>query len=68
MQAGVQGFGQAQGCLSVIPVFWPVVGAQKRMIAAQMQVAKDRIRNALDVWRGDLKGERFVIDGEEMVV
>jgi hypothetical protein len=23
---------------------------------------------AIDVWRSDLKGERFVVDGEEIVV
>ena len=67
MQASYEGFGQAQGCMSIIPVFWPIIGAQKRMIAAQLQLCKDRIRNALDVWRADLKGERFLLDGEEIV-
>ena len=66
MQASYQGFGQAQGCLSVIPVFWPIIGGQKRMMAAQLQLAKDRIRNAIDVWRDDLKGERFRLDGEDI--
>src|SRR5439155_25452964 len=61
-----EGFGQAQGCMSVIPVFWPILGAQKRMMAAQLQLARDRIRNAIDVWRDDLRGERFAIDGEEV--
>jgi hypothetical protein len=67
MQASFQVFGRTQGCMSIIPIFWPVIGAQKRMMAAQLQLGKDRIRNAIDVWRGDLKGERFVIDGEEIV-
>jgi hypothetical protein len=67
MQAGYEGFGQAQGCMSVIPIFWPIIAAQKRMMAAQLQLGKDRIRNALDVWRADLKGERFVLDGQEIV-
>jgi hypothetical protein len=67
MQASYQAFGQAQGCLSIIPVFWPIIGAQKRMMAAQLKLGKDRIRNAIDVWRGDLKGERFLLDGEEIV-
>ncbi|MGA2256984.1 MAG: hypothetical protein ABSG53_20215 [Thermoguttaceae bacterium] len=66
-QATYRGFGQAQGCMSIIPIFWPVIGAQKRMMAAQLQLSKDRIRNAIDVWRGDLKGERFLLDGEEIV-
>jgi hypothetical protein len=67
MQASLQGFGQAQGCMSVIPLFWPIIGAQKRMMAAGLQLGKDRIQNAIDVWRDDLKGERFVVDGEEIV-
>jgi hypothetical protein len=67
MRASFEGFGQAQGCLSIIPVFWPIIGAQKSAMAAHLQLGKDRIRNAIDVWRSDLKGERFVIDGEEIV-
>jgi hypothetical protein len=68
LEAGFAGFGQAQGCMSIIPLFWPILGAQKRLMAAHLQLGKDRIRNAIDVWRGDLKGERFVLDGEEIVV
>jgi hypothetical protein len=30
-------------------------------------LGKDRIRNAIDVWRAHLKGERFVLDDEEIV-
>lgn len=67
-QASVAGFGQAQGCLFLFPLFWPILGAQKKMLAAQTQLHKDRIRNAVDVWRGDLTGERFVLDGEEIAV
>jgi hypothetical protein len=66
LHASMEGFGQAQGCMSVIPVFWPVMGAQKRIMAAQQRLAKDRIRNAISVWRDDLAGERFQIDGEEI--
>ena len=65
-QAVIQGFGQAQGCASNIAVFWPIIGAQKRMMGAQLQLSRDCIRNAIDVWRGDLKGERFQLDGEEI--
>jgi hypothetical protein len=66
MQAAFHGFGQAQGCMTIIPVFWPIMGAQKQVMAAQLQLSKDRIRNAIDVWRGDLKGERFQLDGEDI--
>ena len=61
-QASFAGFGQAQGCMSIIPIFWPVIGARKKMMAAQLQLAKDRIRNAIDVWKDDMKGEQFDLD------
>lgn len=67
LQASYAGFGRAQGCLSLIPFFWPIIGAQKRMMSAQFQLSKDRIRNAIEVWRADLRGERFTIDDEEIV-
>ena len=52
----------------MIPFFWPVMGAQKKMIDAQLQLAKARIRNAIEVWRNDIRGERFELDGEEIAV
>jgi hypothetical protein len=66
MKDSLQAFGQAQGCFSIIPVFWPVLGTQKRIMAAQLQLARERIRNAIEVWRDDLRGERFELDGEEI--
>ena len=68
MRTSLQGFGQAQGCAWVIPFFWPVMGAQKKMIDAQLQLSKARIRNAIEVWRNDIRGERFELDGEEIAV
>ncbi len=62
MEASFQGFGQAQGCMSVIPLFWPILGAQKRMMDAQLRLSEDRIRNAIEVWRDDLAGENLGLD------
>jgi hypothetical protein len=62
MEASFQGFGQAQGCMSVIPMFWPIIGAQKRMMDAQLRLSEDRIRNAIEVWRDDLAGENLSLD------
>ncbi len=59
MQASHEGFGQAQGCLSIIPIFWPILGAQRRMMDAQLRLARERIDNAIEVWRDDLRGEKF---------
>jgi len=67
-QASFAAFGQAQGCMSIIPIFWPMIGAQKKMMDAQRKLMKDRIRNAMDVWRDDLRGERFTLDGETITV
>ncbi|HWE36189.1 MAG TPA: hypothetical protein VG406_06420 [Isosphaeraceae bacterium] len=66
-RATLQSFEKARGCLFFPPFFSPVMGAQRGMIDAQLRLAKDRIRNAIDVWRDDLKGERFRLDGEEIV-
>jgi len=66
MVESMQGFKTAQGCMSVIPIFWPVLGAQRRMMDAHLRLAKERIRNAIDVWRDDLRGERFAFDDEDI--
>ena len=42
LQASFQGFEQAQGCMSIIPIFWPIIGAQKRMMAPQLQLYPTR--------------------------
>jgi hypothetical protein len=68
LQALLEGVGQAQGCMSFIPLFWPMIGAQRRFMAAQRQLAKERIRNAIDVWREDLEGETFRLDGDDIAV
>lgn len=57
--ATLEGFGKVQGCFAVIPVFWPILWAQRRAMAAQRRLAIERIENAVDVWRDDLAGERF---------
>jgi hypothetical protein len=62
MTESLAGFRSAQGCMSAIPIFWPIFGAQKRMMNAQLQLQRDRIQNAIDVWQDDLKGERFDLD------
>ncbi len=48
------GFAVAQGCFAIIPVFWPILWAQRRGLNAALTLQKDQIRNALVVWRDDL--------------
>ncbi len=48
------GFGGAQGCFAIIPIFWPMIRAQQSIMNAGLTLQKDQIRNALSVWRDDL--------------
>ena len=59
MESSLAAFGSVQGCFAIIPIFWPILYAQRRMIAAQRTLFEERIQNALDVWHDDLAGERF---------
>lgn len=52
-------FGTMQGCLSIIPVFWPVLAMQKKMMSTQKQLAQQKIINAIDVWKDDLQAVGF---------
>lgn len=54
LNATMAGFGVAQGCFAVIPLFWPILWAQRRGMNAALTLQKDQIRNALIVWRDDL--------------
>ncbi|WP_425398456.1 hypothetical protein [Aeoliella sp.] len=59
MEASLQAFGCVQALFAVIPLFWPFIYAQRKMVAAQRTLFRERIHNALDVWRDDLRGESF---------
>lgn len=63
-QREVAAFGCVQVLFAIIPLFWPFLYLQRRMINSQRQLFKTRIQNALEVWSADLQGETFVIDGE----
>jgi len=66
LQGSLRAFGFVQGCFAIIPIFWPILYAQRRIMNSQLKLAKDRIRNAIDVWRDDLRGERFHFEGDEL--
>ena len=67
MRQGLSGFRAAQGCLAMIPIFWPILWAAAPHDHLSGGSVRDRIRNAVDVWRDDLKGERFDL-GDEVIV
>jgi len=64
--AGFSGFKVLWILFAIIPIFWPFLYVQKKMMDASLKRARDRIRNAIDVWRDDLDGERFEIGGERL--
>jgi len=59
MRESVAAFGFVQVFFAIIPIFWPILYAQRRMMRAQQRLFEERIRNALDVWKDDLEGEEF---------
>jgi hypothetical protein len=52
--ASAHAFGLFQLIFLVIPVFWPVLLAQRYMMIAGCRSEYRQLRNALDVWGGDL--------------
>lgn len=59
MKEGVEGFAVVQGCFMLIPIFWPILWAQKKGIKAAMRLSRERITNAIHVWRDDLDEHEF---------
>lgn len=54
---------RAQGCLlvlfAVIPIFWPFLIVGWITANSQKKLMKERIQNAIEVWRDDLEGENL---------
>ena len=59
MKESLAAFGCVQYIFALIPFFWPILYAQRRMMNAQQKLFEERIQNAMDVWKDDLAGERF---------
>jgi hypothetical protein len=59
MKESLAAFGCMQYFFALIPFFWPILYAQRRMMNAQQKLFEERIQNAMDVWKDDLAGERF---------
>ena len=55
----LRAFGIVQIFFAIIPLFWPILYAQRRGMNAQRRLAAERIRNAIAVWKDDLEGETF---------
>jgi hypothetical protein len=59
MEESLRAFGCLQIFFAIIPIFWPILYAQRRMMNSQRRLARERIQNAIDVWKEDLEGETF---------
>ena len=62
MDEQFRAFGCIQLFFALIPIFWPFLYAQWRSIRAQRRLMRDRIENALEVWRDDLDRRDFDLD------
>lgn len=56
--------GMQSGCMGCNPMFWPIMGFQKKAMSSGLRLYEERIKNAIDVWKDDLQGERFDLDFE----
>lgn len=62
LKASYAGFGVAQGCFAIIPIFWPILAAQRSGMNASVSMHIEQIRNALSVWRDDLGPDAAAIE------
>jgi len=58
------GFGVAQGCFAIVPIFWPVLWAQRSGMKAALTMQSEQIRNALSVWKNDLGADGLQLEQE----
>jgi hypothetical protein len=63
-KASSAGFAVAQGCFAIIPVFWPILWAQRAALKSELLLQKEQIHNALQVWRADIGEEARQIERE----
>ncbi|MCE5333605.1 MAG: hypothetical protein LLG06_03355 [Desulfobacteraceae bacterium] len=51
----------------LVPLFWPILYLQRKAMRAEERLFRERISNAVEVWKDDLRGEQFAIDETETV-
>ena len=64
LKTSMAGFGVAQGCFAIIPIFWPILWAQRSGMNAAVTMQTEQIRNALAVWRDDLGPDAAELERE----
>ncbi len=64
LRTSYKAMGIVQAIFMLIPLFWPILYLQKRTMRAQERLFRERIGNALEVWKDDLRGEQFTLDDD----
>lgn len=64
LKTSMAGFGVAQGCFMLIPIFWPILWAQRSSMKAALTMHAEQIRNALSVWGEDLGADAVSLEAE----
>lgn len=65
-ESSCRAFGYVQILLALIPIFWPILLLQRHGLNAQRRLFRERIENALAVWKDDLRGETFELGGQTL--
>ena len=68
LKASHEGIGVAQGCFAIIPIFWPILWAQRAAMKAAVTMQGDQIRNALLVWGEELGPDAAALEAELLSV
>jgi hypothetical protein len=64
LKASFKAAGFVQVLFMLIPLFWPILYLQRRTMRAEEQLFRERVSNAIEVWKEDLDGWNFDIDQE----
>ncbi len=62
METTYASFRKLQGCLALIPFFWPVLWVQRKTMDAEVVMRREQIRDALGIWHEDLGDDRSEIE------
>jgi hypothetical protein len=55
-------FPRPSGCLSILPFVGRIANLQQTMMSGALDLQRQQITNAIDLWRDDLKAAGFDVD------
>ncbi len=64
LKASYRAAGFVQLLFMLIPIFWPILYLQRRAMRAEEQLFRERVSNAMEVWKDDLEGVDFDVQWE----